>query len=171
MTSPQQTFSVSKKPQKRILSGMFVAVNLLLLTGCQGYGEPLTISNTYFENLYSVKEWNGKIIQNKIPFNKEITLFGKVYVPVNVNPNYFTENYYQKDNMCYLFSYTTEDLVSMKEQAGFDKKSDDAIFMIKKNGITVISRAEYEKLKPTFKPHPYDASLCKPAPKTERKQI
>lgn len=138
---------------------------LLLLTGCQGYGEPLTISNTYFENLYSVKKWNGEIIQNKIPFNKEITLYGKVYVPVNVNPNYFIENYYQKDNMCYLFSYTTEDLVSMKEQAGFDKESDDAVFIIRKNGITVISRAEYEKLKPTFKPHPYDASLCRPAPK------
>ena len=52
----------------------------------------------------------------------------------------------------------------MKEQAGFDKESDDAVFIIRKNGITVISRAEYEKLKPTFKPHPYDASLCKPKP-------
>ncbi len=164
MINQQQTFPALKKTQKQILSGMFVAVNLLFLAGCKSYGEALTISNAYFENLYSVKEWNGKIIQNKIPFNKEITLYGKVYVPVNVNPNYFIENYYQKDNMCYLFSYTTEDLVSMKEQAGFDKESDDAVFIIRKNGITVISRAEYEKLKPTFKPHPYDASLCKPKP-------
>lgn len=125
--------------------------------------ENIPLANIYFENLYEISPWGNEIVVNKAHFASEVIKFNDVNAMHNT---YFTNTYYQDfHRTCFLFAYTTLELIKMKEQAGFNKESTDAIFMIGRDGISVVSRAEYEKLKPTFKPHPYDASLCKPAPK------
>lgn len=132
---------------------------VIFVNACHNYSEPILLTNTYFENLYQNE---GK---TPLPFGKILIHYNKVF-PQATYSNYYMDNFYQQANgVCPLFKYTSQELIQKKEQAGFDKESYDAVFMIGKNGITVISRAGYEKLKPTFKPHPYDASLCKPATK------
>jgi hypothetical protein len=52
----------------------------------------------------------------------------------------------------------------LKTSAGFSLNSSDAVYLTEKSGLRVISIEEFERIKPTLKPHPYDPSLCKPKP-------
>lgn len=66
--------------------------------------------------------------------------------------------YQDKYKKCYLFSISAENLpksINLVPQG---------IVLINKNGMKIISKTEYNRIKPTFKPHQYDPSLCKPKP-------
>lgn len=156
MTSPQQTFSVSKKPQKRILSGMFVALCGLFLAGCPYDNinfHALKLQNSYFKTLYIVE--NGTSIE--IPINEIRGVFLK-----EKDISSYKVNFYQDKTLaCYLFSLDNLD----------SKELNSTIFVIDKDGIHSVNNQEFIKRRSPRQPHPYDASLCRPAPKTERKQI
>ena len=65
---------------------------------------------------------------------------------------------------CLLYSYTREELIELKKEAGFSIKDRGAVFLLERTGIRVVSEEEYKKLKPTLKPHRPDPALCKPEP-------
>ena len=146
------------------------------------------MTNVYFNSLYAeetiliseyignnpkdmnqaLKKENYKTRLEKSPFIYKYDFEIKQDFSLSNNPswghNFTSTDFYQdKAKQCYLFSYSMEELIKMREATSL--WWNDAIYIIQKDGISVISESEYKKLKPTFKPHPYDASLCKPAPK------
>lgn len=173
----------------------YIAIFFLcyFICGCDYYKNKHYVTNTYFSALYaqdlvSQAEYIGKEPQNYMnvnikdykivtqykDFNFQFPFLVKTDFSLSANPSigrgFISTDFYQdKNKQCYLFSYSMEELIKMREETG--SWWNDPIYIIQKDGISVISESEYEKLKPTFKSHPYDASLCKPAPKTERKQI
>lgn len=162
MTSPQQTSAVSQKPQRRFLSGMFAALCGLFLAGCdfpEFAWNNVNIVNTSTRTLYYVS--NSRFADHSLYLLK----FNEIkVVPLCIGncSNGFDERidfYQDAQKTCYLFSLNSSIL----------RGSYNDVVILQGNTYQRLSRAEYEKLKPTFKPHPYDASLCKPAPKTERK--
>lgn len=164
MINQQQTFPTLKKTQKRILSGMFVVLYGLFLAGCpmdfpEFAWNNINIVNTSTRTLYYVS--NSRFADHSLYLLK----FNEIkVVPLCIGncSNGFDERidfYQDAQKTCYLFSLNSSIL----------RGSYNDVVILQGNTYQRLSRAEYEKLKPTFKPHPYDASLCKPAPKTERK--
>lgn len=154
-----QKSSAPKKTRKQILRGMFVAVSLLFLAGCpmdfpEFAWNNINIVNTSTHTLYYVS--NSRFADRPLYFLK----FNEMnVVPLCIGncSNGFDEviDFYQDAQMtCYLFSLNSSVLSG----------SYNDVVILQENTYQRLSRAEYEKLKPTFKPHPYDASLCKPKP-------
>lgn len=186
MINQQQTFPALKKTQKQILSGIFVAVNLLFLVSCDYYKNKHYMTNTYFSTLYardlvSQAEYIGAEPQNYMnvnikdyktvtkykDFNFQFPFLVKTDFSLSTTPawgrGFVLTDFYQDESMqCYLFSYSMDELIKMREVTG--PGWNDPIYIIQKDGISVISEAEYEKLKPTFKPHSYNPNLCRPKP-------
>lgn len=159
--------SFINKPRRIILGYLF-------LCGCPMMDgviyEPMYYVNTYYENgsvsLEGYVEYINyrdknlglkwiKLSSNFLgnPVKLELSEKGRWASPI-------LNLVVRANDNCILYSYSREQLQQLKTQAGFDKESDDAVFMIGKDRITVVSKAEYERLKPTFAPSPYDASLC-----------
>ena len=150
MINQQQTSPFSQKTQKQILSGMFVAISLLFLAGCP-YDNinfyALKLQNSYFKTLYVVE--NGTSIE--IPINE----IRGVFLKEKEISNYKLDFYQDKALTCYLFSL---------DKLG-NKNLNSTIFVIDKDGIHSVNSQEFAKTRPQKQPHPYDASLCRPAPK------
>jgi hypothetical protein len=136
------------------------------LSGCLSYERPATVVNVFSENLY-IKSSEGEFRNFDWSFNKEILYYTLVKNSgAKETEDYYVMNLYQSPNEnCYLYSYDSRKLVEEKIQAGYTPESQDAIFLLTGNGVKLVDRFEYEKMKPALKPHPYDASLCKPKPK------
>jgi hypothetical protein len=135
----------------------------MLLTGCIGYSNPVEIVNAYTDNFYSEQLKDG-LINNGPRFNHPSIHYEKIsgYTP---NESYYKPKfYYYPDNSCFLIDYDVRELFQQKIAAGYAPESMDAIFLLEPKEIRLVDRSEYERIKPTLKPYPYDPALCKPKP-------
>lgn len=139
---------------------IYTLILLSFLTGCPmdryefGWNN-INIVNTFNNKLYYTS--NSKFTPNTLKsLNFNETKVVSMCIGNCSNNLDESLNFYQDiQKNCYLYSLNSS--VFSGDYHG--------IIILQGNTYKKISRAEYEKLKPTFKPHPYDASLCKPAPK------
>lgn len=139
---------------------IYILILLLFLTGCPmdryefGWND-VNIVNVSNDKLYYTSD--SKFVTstlNSLKFN-EIKIIPLCVGNCNNGIDEIINFYQDAQKTCYLFSLNSSIL----------NGSYNDVVIIQGNTYQRISRAEYEKLKPTFKPHPYDASLCRPAPK------
>lgn len=134
--------------------------------------EPVYLANGYFNNTVEAYIYQSYISYSdaslstqrweKIPFDLgasaparlELSPKGRWMAPI-------IKLMIRKNN-CIIQTYSNAELLQLKLNAGYNTKDNNVVFVVNENNITVVSREEYEKLRPTFKPHSYDASLCKP---------
>lgn len=124
---------------------------------------PVDIENEYFDSIFIesciIKE--DSLMECSFIHNNKFDLGDKdgkgfIYSPTD------RLNFYQdKDKLCYLYSYSKEDLLELKTNAGFSPSSRNATFITDKNKLTVVKKNQH---KSNFQSHPYDSSLCKPMP-------
>ena len=157
----------------------FVTFLIALISGCTFVDgtvyNPIYLANGYFDNTVKAyiyqnylsyddyktieQKWDQIIFDlgTSVPARLELSSSGKWMAPV-------LALMIKKDD-CVIQTYTNAELLELKLKAGYSTENNNVVFIVGKKGISVVSRTEYEKLRSTFKPHPYDASLCKPAPK------
>lgn len=162
-------------------------ISYIFISGCDYYKNKHYLLNVYYQDLYAkeivreveyiglepistthLKKENFKTNLIFSPFTFKYDFKYKEDFSLSNSPSlghsFIRTDFYQDEAMqCYLFSYSMDELIKMREVT--NPWWNDPIYIIKKDGISVISESEYKKLELTFKPHPYDASLCKPAPK------
>lgn len=152
-------------------------VFLLLLSGCfLGYDRPsaffIDFSSVFHEKVYLVNEFSynreGGIGENlEIKYGDISTILVPSGKRMSEDRIYF---YQDAAHECYLFSIASKDMRDLTnafydldiKQNGF--KLVLATLLVEKDHIRVVSRKEYNNLKPTLQPHPFDPSLCKPKP-------
>ena len=153
-----------------------------LIYGCDYGFIPFPTTNAYFEDAYiisaipnvdankiSVSDKDGKEYPN--PF-RLVSRSIRLGVPNLIISNRGMDGAALKiwifqgpEAKCFLYSYTREELIELANKAGFSIEKQNAIFLLERTGIRVVSADEYtKKLEPTFKPHRYDPSLCKSKP-------
>jgi hypothetical protein len=100
-----------------------------------------------------------------------------------VRENDAIDFYQDEKKECYLFSKNVSDIVKIRQKKMNDMDEElrqklgrefsreyqgilrSLIIAVDKDGIIVLTEEEFEKLKPTLKPHTFDESLCKSKPK------
>jgi len=162
-----------------------IPIFLLLICGC-ATGAPhilsspapppryitMDVNNAYFENIY-ITYYYGDL--KKLPFLKDPSTgwdgcgIGCEHRPLlndDRNPLIKLWVFQDINRKCLLYSYTKEELIELRKDAVFSITDNypGEVFLLEKTGIRVVLPEEYEKLKPTLKPHRYDPSLCKPEP-------
>ena len=130
----------------------------------------MKVNNAYFENIYITYYYDDL---KKLPFLKDpstdwdgcgIGCAHRTLLNDDRNPLIKLWVFQDINRKCLLYSYTKEELLALKNKAGFSITDEDTVFLLEKTGIRVVSEGEYKKLKPTLQPHPYDQTLCKPEP-------
>ena len=156
---------------------------LFLICGCTYNHTPMpAIRNAYFENVYfscfiqeegKPQPYPAKILKDDnsdsaphdgpdgVACGMGCELFLFPLELRNPAPPLKIWVFQDKARKCLLYSYTKEELMELKKEAGIPINY-TAAFLLEKTGIRVISEKEYRKLKPTLKPHRYDPALCKP---------
>jgi len=126
-----------------------------------------TIYNAYYKNLYEEtffeKSLEYDINLSSLKVNRELTL--GMFHDSKDEYKLKRVNLYYKNKQCLLFSYNLKDFKKMWVNAGYTDEDADRtrmIFLIKKNGASIISREEFEKIRDTFIPYKLeDKSMCK----------
>jgi hypothetical protein len=135
---------------------------------------PTRFANSYFENVYfshdtSYYDYNTNKYCAKYQDGTVCTI-GKCdmvdYVFGGAFGQYFDNIYVFQDanRQCLLYSYSNDELLKLKKDAGFSKNSSRDVVLLGKTGISIISTSTYNKIASSFESHPYDPSLCKPKP-------
>ncbi len=156
----------------------FIIFLIALVSGCTFVDgiiyNPIYLANGYFDNTVKAyiyqdylsydyktvdKKWDQIIFDlgTSAPARLELSSNGKWMAPVQALM-------IKKDD-CVIQAYTNAELLQLKLKAGYSTENNNVVFIVGEKGISVVSRTKYEKLRSTFKSHPYDASLCRPAPK------
>lgn len=133
--------------------------------------EPIYLANGYFDHTVKAYIYQSYVLYNddksviqkwdqvnfdigaSVPARLELSSQGKWMAPV-------LKLMIKKDN-CTIQAYTGAELLQLKLKAGYKAEDNDVVFIVGKDDIIIVSRREYEKLRSTLKPHPFDASLCK----------
>ncbi|MDR1476719.1 MAG: hypothetical protein LBI17_01160 [Rickettsiales bacterium] len=153
-------------------------LSLFLVCGCDSHF-PTRFANSYFANVYFTHEAryysSSKGDYNKIEYGVGCGI-GECdtgYVFGGAFGQYFDRIwvFQDTDRQCLLYSYTDEELVKLKKDAGFSRNSSRDVILLGKTGISVIPVKEYNAIVPTLRPHSYDQSLCKPMPENITKII
>lgn len=146
----------------------------LFLFSCDMSLDQRVMVNTYSSVVYSQdfgeydnanqKGLTGPYVEIKNDFLKE-----KAF---NLTPSwgrsfYLIRFYQDRDFKCFLFQYKINELKEIEKNSS----SSNPVFLIEKHGIKVLSRKEYEKIKSTFQPHPYDEKRCKQLPDDDENKI
>ena len=168
-----------------------IPILFLLICGCARPSGPVVVRNAYFNDIFFT---NYYVDYTDYPFivDEAERVFGRDYGTTTFSMDFdncgidcgvdyyfiaprFRSSYGEPlpdnfwifqddDRKCLLYSYTKEDMLALKNKAGFSMTDYGAVFLLEKTGIRVVSREKYEKLKPTLQPHRYDQALCKPEP-------
>ena len=155
---------------------------LFLICGCDIFYVPFDIRNAYFEDVYVMnalpEAGADKIKVSDKGGQERLDHFRWVPMPLSWSGPHFeilsqrgmdgaalkVWVFQGSGTKCFLYSYTKEELLELKNKAGFSRDAAGAVFLLERTGIRVVSSEEYNKLKPTLKPYRYDPSLCKPKP-------
>ncbi len=144
---------------------------LIFLVGCEfGIYQPVSIVNTFTKKI-ETKELlffqdhkppykTGKMFfAGNLDFAKKFN-YETWMKNEQIGPILHLKAYYKN---CLLFSYSREELLTMKEKFGFKSDNFEVVYLIEKDGLRVVSDKEYEKIKHTFKSHnPPRSEVCKP---------
>ena len=144
---------------------LVILSSLFLLTACpidrmlQRNEFTIKIENTAYENIFVQTNNNNP---TNVKFDESILLLELELEDKNNQYTLYQNNQYKfyqdADLKCYLFSSSSAEL---RQDDSVSQYVEHGVFIIEKEGLRVISQDEYERLKPAFKPHPYDPSLCK----------
>lgn len=154
-----------------------ILLTILFLGACDIAVMPIMLRNAYFDEILLMQETEipygsgNKTISNAINIKNQSDagkcgiLCGADYTLTSY-PSLMESNpekvflYQGSNDECLLYSYTRKELQELKQQAGFSLYS-NAVFLIEKDGLHVVSQKEYNNIAPTFVPHKFDSALCK----------
>ena len=119
---------------------------------------------TIYDNSW-VSAWPYDLAVNNTTFGEQVLRLN--FYQYNIED---IEHLYEGEepNRRFLFSYDNEELRSMKIGTGQPLSSREVIFILGRDGLTAMTAKEYEDIRTTLKPHPYDPLLCRPEPANNR---
>jgi hypothetical protein len=143
------------------MKNILIGITIVMLTGCfLGYDRPTYIddfTSLYFNNIYISR------IDNYIIKFSEISVIASD--SRNLSERTIFDVYQDEKHECYLFSFSWNDLLKLSKEHFSNKINKmPPIYIIEKDKLNIITRTEYDLIKTTLKPHPYDPSLCRPKP-------
>jgi hypothetical protein len=143
---------------KKIIIGSLLA---LCLFGCPVRPKyPIYLVSLNSNNLFR-KSFFCRPTDNKICKDKIVKIdYGNVGNMIGYGMTHIT--FYYKSESCPIYSYTQDQLLQMKRDAGYNDNSFDGVFLVDLQGLHFVSNKEFKNLKVNSKFDEIDEKkICK----------